>query len=306
VTESVWGHTPVLAEEVADLLASRPGEVIVDATVGAGGHALRLAQAVGPGGALHGFDVDATALRIAAERLANCGCPVTLHRSNFADLGLVLGESGISEVDVILADLGVNSLQLGDPQRGFSFNTDGPLDMRMDDRLERRAVDLVNSLGEGQLADLIYQHSQERFSRRIAKRICSARRERRITTTGELADLVCQAVGVAPRSRRAKIHPATRTFQALRIAVNDELAALEKLLEQAPRYLKSGGRIGIISFHSLEDGVVKRDFRRRKEEGAYEIVTKRPITAGAEERRANPRARSAKLRVARRTQQESV
>ena len=294
----------MLPEEVVELLDPQPGDMVVDATIGAGGHARRLARLIGPGGTLHAFDVDPVALAAAAEALSDCACRVSLHRHNFTDLVSVLNELGITGVDVILADVGVSSMQLGDPQRGFSFRTDGPLDMRMDDRLELRAEDLVNSLGETQLADLIYRYSQERFSRRIAKRICSARREARITTTGRLADIVCRALGVRPHSRRSKIHPATRTFQALRMVVNDESTALERLLDQGPRLLKPGGRIGVISFHSLEDGMVKRDFRRRKEQGVYELLTKRPVVAGAEECRSNPRSRSAKLRVARRTDRE--
>ncbi|MCK4659710.1 MAG: 16S rRNA (cytosine(1402)-N(4))-methyltransferase RsmH [Phycisphaerae bacterium] len=293
-------HTPVLPEEVVRLLAPQPGEVVVDATVGAGGHACLLADAIGAGGVLYGLDVDSEALEIAAGRLAQCACRVSLHRCNFAGLGLILRESGVLGVDIILADLGVSSMQLANRQRGFSFSSEGLLDMRMDDRLETRACDLVNSLSEQQLADVIYKHSQERFSRRISKWICSARREGRITTTAQLVEVVCKALRVNPRSRRSKIHPATRTFQALRIAVNDELAALGKLLEQAPQYLNPGGRLGIISFHSLEDGMVKHDFRRRKDEELYEVLTKRPVIADQGERVANPRSRSAKLRVARR------
>ncbi|MFH0983113.1 MAG: 16S rRNA (cytosine(1402)-N(4))-methyltransferase RsmH [Planctomycetota bacterium] len=304
MTEPGSGHTPVLPKEVVALLAPQPGDVIMDATVGAGGHARLLARAAAPDGVLYGLDVDAAALKIAEERLAGCGCRVVLHRRNFADLALVLAEWHIPGVAVLLADLGVSSMQLADPQRGFSFESDGPLDMRMDDHLERRAADLVNTLSERQLSDLIYQYSQERFSRRIAKVLCSARHEQRITRTRQLTEMVCKAVGAHPRARRSKIHPATRTYQALRIAVNDELAVLARLLEQAPRCLNPGGRIGIISFHSLEDGLVKRDFRRRKEQGIYEIVTKRPVLAGEDERRSNPRARSAKLRVARRTDRE--
>jgi len=304
VNEPAAGHTPVLPEEVVELLAPQAGDIVVDATVGGGGHAELLAAFAGPSGALYGLDVDATALAVAAERLADCACRVSFHRHNFAGLGSVLDELDITGVDVILADLGVNSMQLGDPQRGFSFNTDGPLDMRMDDRLGVRAADLVNSLSETQLADLIYQYSQERLSRRIGKWICSARRDARITTTSRLASIVCKALGARPHSRRSKIHPATRTFQALRMAVNEESTALEQLLEQGPRLLKPGGRIGILSFHSLEDGAVKRDFRRRKEQGVYEVLTKRPVVAGKDERDRNPRSRSAKLRVARRTDRE--
>lgn len=304
MTDSREEHTPVLPAEVLQLLSPCPGDVVVDATVGAGGHAGLMAGRIGSEGVLCGLDVDSEALRITGEWLGNCDCRTLLYQASFAELETVLGEAGIAQVDVLLADLGVSSMQLADPQRGFSFNIDGPLDMRMDQRLEERAVDLVNRLGEQDLANLIYEYAQERLSRRIAKRICLARRDGRITTSARLAELVCQAVGAHPHARRSKIHPATRTFQALRIAVNDELTALARLLEQAPQYLKPGGRIGIISFHSLEDGMVKRDFRRRKDEGTYEIMTKRPVVAGEEEREANPRARSAKLRVARRTESE--
>lgn len=303
VTQPHEAHTPVLADEALELLAPRPGDWVVDATLGGGGHACRFGSAIGSTGRLHGFEVDAAALELAFNRLADCPCEVVLHQRNFAELGQVLEESNVAGVDVIFADLGLSSMQLADPQRGFSFSIDGPLDMRMDRRQRRQAADLVNRLSERELADLIYRYSQERFSRRIAARICKERRGGRITGTARLAELVCKAVGADPASRRAKIHPATRTFQALRIAVNDELAALEALLAQAPRCLKPGGRIGVISFHSLEDGLVKRDFRRRKEEGLYEIVTRRPVVPGPQERRANPRARSAKLRVAQRTGQ---
>lgn len=299
-------HIPVLAAEVVALIAPGPGEVVIDATVGAGGHASLIASYIGAQGRLCGLDVDEAALRIARQRLSGCACTVSLHQRNFAELTDVMAEEGIAGADVILADLGVSSMQLADPARGFSFTTDGPLDMRMDPRLPKSAADLVNSLREGQLSDLIWNYSQERHSRRIAQRICSVRREARITRTSQLVDIVCRSMGVDARSRPGKIHPATRTFQALRIAVNDELGALEQFLEQAPRALNPGGRIGIIAFHSLEDGVVKRDFRRRKEEGVYALMTKRPVVAGEEERRSNPRSRSAKLRVARRTTGEQA
>ena len=295
-------HAPVLPTEVLECLAPRPGEIVVDATVGAGGHAWLLASGLGTQGRFFGFDVDEAALQIAGRRLADCACKVALLRRNFTELAEALREQGVMGVDVLLADLGVSSMQLADAGRGFSFNADGPLDMRMDDRLPRRAADLVNTLREGELSDLIWNLSQERASRRIAQRICSVRREARITTTGQLVDIICRATGTKPRAHPGKIHPATRTFQALRVAVNDELGALRGLLEQAPGLLNPGGRVGIIAFHSLEDAVVKKDFRRRKEEGVYELVNKRPIVAGEEERRANPRSRSAKFRAARRTQ----
>jgi len=213
----------------------------------------------------------------------------------------VLDDLGIETVDAIVADLGASSNQIDDPRRGFSFQADGPLDMRLDDRLTENAADLVNRLRESELADLIYQYSQERFSRRIAKRICAARRARRITSTAHLAHVVASAMGVDPGSRASRIHPATRTFLALRAAVNREMSCLGSLLDQAPHRLSRGGRVAVISFHSTEDRVVKKDFLKHRSEGVYKVVTKKPITAGSMERRTNPRARSAKLRVAERT-----
>jgi len=298
------GHTPVLTREVCELLAVQPGAFVVDATVGWGGHATLLARLAGEHGTLLGLDVDGASLSVAGERLADLPARVILRQRNFAELPEVLAEVGAAHVDVILADLGVSSSQLDDPNRGFSFSADGPLDMRMGEGLGTTAADLVNRLGESELADLIYQNGQEHRSRRIARRICAARRGGRITRTRQLADLVASAVGVDPSSRRSKIHPATRTFQALRIAVNNELDSLEALLDWAPGCLKAGGRIAVISFHSLEDGRVKASFRRNKAAGLYEVVTKKPVTADREERQANPRSRSAKLRVAIRTDRE--
>ena len=188
--------------------------------------------------------------------------------------------------------------QLDDAGRGFSFREDGPLDMRMDPRLTKTAADLINGLKERELSDLLYYNAQEMASRRISKRICAVRREGRITTTARLARIIADAVGVDPDSRKAKIHPATRIFMALRMAVNDEIPCLKMLLEAAPDFLSPGGRLGIIAFHSVEDKAVKIDFRQRKAEGIYDILTKKPIVACAEERRGNPRSRSAKLRVA--------
>jgi 16S rRNA (cytosine1402-N4)-methyltransferase len=207
----------------------------------------------------------------------------------------------VAQVDVIFADLGVSTDQLLDASRGLTFSEDGPLDMRLDDRLNRTAADLVNSASEGELSDLIYYNSQEHFSRRIAKRICEARRNGRIRTTQQLVRIVCSAVGVSPDWRREKIHPATRTFLALRMAVNDEVGNLETLLKVAPRRLKSGGRFAVISFHSGEDRLVKQDFLDRKRAALYEIETKKPVRPSSEEMERNARSRSAKLRVARRT-----
>ncbi|HOA74154.1 MAG TPA: 16S rRNA (cytosine(1402)-N(4))-methyltransferase RsmH [Phycisphaerae bacterium] len=297
-------HEPVLCGEVMEFVAPRPGEVVVDATVGHGGHARLFAQAIGESGRLIGLDVDPGNLERARARLfdgAYARPHIDLIRANFRELETVLDSLGLARVDVIFADLGVSTDQLLDPTRGLTFTEDGPLDMRLDDRLEETASDLVNALSENELSDLIFFNSQERFSRRIAKRICEVRRNGRIRTTQQLVRIVCSAVGSSPESRREKIHPATRTFLALRMAVNDEMGNLAALLEAAPRRLAPGGRIGVIAFHSGEDRVVKQDFLDRKRAALYEIATKKPIRPSSEEMQRNPRSRSAKLRVARRT-----
>lgn len=294
-------HIPVLPAEICDFLDPRPGDIAVDATVGLGGHSELLADRIGQTGRLIGLDVDPKNLDIARDRLSSARSHVELIQANFAELPSVLDSLGIQQVDVILADLGVSSTQLDEGERGFSFQSDGPLDMRMDPRLEMTAADLVNRIKERDLGDLLFYNAQEFAGRKIARRICAERRDSRITTTGRLAAIVSRAVGVRnPTSRKSKIHPATRTFLALRMAVNEEIPNLKTLLTAAPRLLATGGRIGVISFHSVEDKEVKLDFRARKNEGAYELATKKPITASAEERRKNPRSRSAKLRVARR------
>jgi len=200
---------------------------------------------------------------------------------------------------LIFADLGFCSAQLRETERGLSFQEDMPLDMRLDDRLERTAADIVNGYDEKSLADLIFKYGEDRASRRIARFIVQNRKGRRIETTGDLAGIIGRALGQPARSRKYRVHPATRTFQALRIAVNDELGSLEDLLCAAPDLLKQDGLIGVISFHSLEDRIVKWDFRDKAAKGIYEIVTKKPIVAGEDEVRCNPRARSAKLRIAR-------
>lgn len=292
------GHTPVLPGPVQELLGPAPGETVADVTVGLGGHALMLAEKLGPTGMLVGLDVDPGNLEIAEEALAGCDCKVRLVRSNFTALPKVLQSLDIVGVDVLLADLGVSSTQLDVAERGFSFQRDGPLDMRMDPELKVTATDLVNSLKDRELADILYYNAQETASRRIAKRICEHRREHRITTTTQLAQIVAGAVRVDPTSRKSRIHPATRTFQALRIAVNHEIDNLQTLLDLAPGILKPGGRFGVIAFHSIEDKPVKLDFRKRKTERVYRIVTKKPLIADEDERRTNPRSRSAKLRVA--------
>ncbi|MFQ5495889.1 MAG: 16S rRNA (cytosine(1402)-N(4))-methyltransferase RsmH [Phycisphaerae bacterium] len=299
-TEEPAGHVPVLLDAVLSRLAVRPGETVVDATVGMGGHARALAAATGSAGTLVGLDVDPDCLASARKRLADLPCRLKWIHANFASLAKALESVGLKKVDVIFADLGVSSTQLEDSARGLSFQHDGPLDMRLDPRLDVTAADLVNRLKDKALGDLLYHNAQEHSARRIARRICAVRREGRITTTRQLAAIVARAAKVDPASRRSRIHPATRTFQALRMAVNDEVNSLKALLDAAPGLLNPGGRIGIIAFHSGEDRPVKTDFVTRKRMGLYEILTRKPVVAQADERRANPRSRSAKLRVARR------
>jgi 16S rRNA (cytosine1402-N4)-methyltransferase len=290
-------HVSVLAREVLEFLAPAPGQVIVDATVGAGSHSRLIAERLQGGGRLIGLDQDAAMLDLARPRLA--GLPVTLVHAGFAELPRVLNELGLGQVDGVLADLGVCSDQLDDPSRGFSFSVSGPLDMRMNPDEGETARDLLLRLPERDLADVIYRYGEERFSRRIARAIVEARRRGPLDTTEQLAGLVRRCV---PRPRRkagrpAPIDPATRVFQALRIAVNDELRALERLLEEAPGRLRPGGRAVLISFHSLEDRRVKQAFRSRE---VWQELTRKPVTATDEETANNPRARSAKLRAARR------
>ncbi len=293
-------HEPVLYREVKQYLGCgcSGGAVIVDATVGHGGHAKYLAEQLGEEGLLLGLDVDQQCLLKARERLSALRCQVKLIRENFGQLDKVLEEHSIGKVDVILADLGVNSAQLEDGARGISFQRDGFLDMRLDSRLKKTAADIVNQTPEKELADLIYKYGEERFSRRIAKRIVEARRKKRLSTTSELVSVISKALGIRGSGRRSKTHPATRTFQALRIAVNNELGQLERLLKLGPELLADGGRIGIISFHSLEDRLVKVNFRENKKAGRYKVITKKPIVVQQDERRSNPRSRSAKFRVA--------
>jgi len=289
---------PVLPREVGELLAVRPGETVVDATVGGGGHARLLAHATGSSGRLIGLDFDPSSLLRAREALAGCPCPFDLIHANFVELESVLRTQGVEGCDVILVDLGISSAQLDDPARGLSFQSDGPLDMRLDPSLTVKASDLINRLSEKELGDLFFTNAQEYKGRRIAKRICEARRDGRITTTARLTTLVCEALGVSGDSRKSKTHPATRAFLALRIEVNRELWNLKALLDAAPNLLKPGGRIGVIAFHSEEDKIVKSDFRKRANEGSYKVLTKKPVVAGEPERASNPRSRSAKLRVA--------
>ncbi|HEY7159108.1 MAG TPA: 16S rRNA (cytosine(1402)-N(4))-methyltransferase RsmH [Gemmataceae bacterium] len=291
-------HVSVLPGEVLAALAPAPGEVFVDATVGAGGHTRSIAERLTLGGRLLGLDRDPVMLELARPRLA--GLPVTLVHEPFSRLREVLDEHGIAAVDGVLADLGFCSDQMDDAERGLSFSQPGPLDMRLDATTGEPASALLRRLNERDLADLIWRYGEERFSRRIARRIVETRRREPLETTEQLANLVRRCVPRPPRSakrRRPPIDPATRVFQALRIAVNDELGELERLLAVLPNCVRPGGRVALISFHSLEDRLVKQAFRERS---LWEALTRKPVQAGEEEVSNNPRARSAKLRAARR------
>ena len=288
-------HVPVLLQEAIDFLTVRRGGTFYDATVGLGGHSFEIAKRLGAPGHLIGVDKDPAALEIARQKLSPEGQTdwpqVTLIHGSFAEIA---NDQRPATLDGLLADLGVSSLQFDTAARGFSFQADAPLDMRMNTTSGRTAEQVVNHLDERELADVIYEFGEERRSRRIARAIV---RSRPIRSTAHLAEVISAAARpMNPAERR--IHPATRTFQALRIFVNRELDDLRDLLNAAPQLLKPGGRLVIISFHSLEDRIVKDALREGVKQGHYRILTKKPVTAGQEEIDRNPRSRSAKLRAA--------
>ncbi len=286
-----YSHATVLREETVSLLGVRTPGVYVDATVGGGGHAEAILEA-SPGSVVVGVDRDPAAVAASSERLARFGDRFQALAGAFGDLPELLRSAGVGRVDGIVADLGLSSAQLADPDRGMSFRTDGPLDMRMDPALEQTALDLLEGLSQDDLADLIYRFGEERRSRRVARCIKLAVQDGRLETTRDLRRAVVRAVGPA---RVGGVDPATRTFQALRIAVNGELDQLGSLLDGAPTLLEDDGVLAVISFHSLEDRMVKRAFQNR---ARWSPVFKKPTTAGVHEQHNNPRARSAKLRAA--------
>lgn len=296
-------HVPVLLEPVLALLDPRPGGVVIDGTLGRAGHGAAIVGRLAPGGRYIGLDLDAGNLDAARANLADSPVPIDLLHRNFADVADVLGELGIAGCDGLLADLGFASTQVDDAERGLSFKADGPLDMRLNPSCGPTAADLVNTLDEKELADTIYRYGEERLSRRIARNIVAARLESPIHRTGELAEICARSYPHQPRRHGGKrggprrIDPATRTFQALRIAVNDELGNLERLLAAAPRIARPGARIVIISFHSLEDRIVKQTFRAWAAEGRGSVLTKKVVVADDAEIAANRRARSAKARA---------
>lgn len=297
-------HLSVLYKDIIHALSPRAGGRYIDGTLGAGGHAAGILAASAPDGELLGLDLDPQALAIAAERLAGFGGRAHIVRASYLEMAAQAKALGWDQVDGIVLDLGVSSMQLDNAGRGFSFLQDGPLDMRFDPARGSSAADLVNSLSESDLADIIFRYGEERLSRKIARIIVQ---HRPFTTTRQLADLVLKTIG-----KRERIHPATRTFQALRIAVNGELDAVESVLPLALELLRPGGRLAVISFHSLEDRIVKTYFRRESRDclcppqqpvctcghrAAIIEVNRKPIEAGEEEIQVNARARSAKLRV---------
>jgi 16S rRNA (cytosine1402-N4)-methyltransferase len=299
-------HQPVLYQETIAALAPQTGGIYIDGTVGAGGHAWGILKASAPSGQLLGLDVDPAALELAGKRLAEFGERARVERGSYAQLSEHLQAAGWDAVDGILLDLGASSMQFDRAERGFSFQQDGPLDMRFDPQAGTTAADLVNELPEAELADILYQYGEERAARRIAREIVAARP---LETSTQLAAVIAKAVG----GKRTGIHPATRSFQALRIAVNGELANLEAALPQAVAALKQGGRLAVISFHSLEDRMVKVFMRRESQDcicssgqpvctcghkASIKEVTRKPLVAQESEVTANPRARSARLRVA--------
>lgn len=296
------GHVPVLVREVLATLEPRPGGAYLDCTVGGGGHAEAILEAAGPPSRVVGIDRDPEAITVARERLGRFGDRVRLVQGDFRELPRLISELRLEGFDGVLFDLGISSLQLDDPSRGLRFSAEGPLDMRMDRESGGLAArELLHELSEMDLTRIIREYGEERWARQIARGIVNARRQGSLETTRDLAAVVARAIPRRFWPRR--IHPATRTFQAVRITVNQELTGLEEALEVATGLLNPGGRIAVISFHSLEDRVVKHLFRRLAAPGAVpgvRIITRRPVTPSPEERAQNPRARSAKLRGAER------
>ena len=289
-------HVPVMVAEVCALLAAHSPRTIVDATVGTGGHAEALLNATEA--RLIGLDRDPAAIAVARDHLARFGARVSLHHADFAAIDEVLARTGDDHVEAILADLGMSSLALDDPSRGFSFRFDGPLDMRMNPEQALTAADIVNGESEAELARILYEYGEERASRRIARTIVNAREHSRISTTGELRRIAERVLGWRQRGR---VHPATRTFQALRIAVNRELESLATLLDRAPMRLAAGGRMAVLAYHSLEDRAVKNRIRELGETAEFTLPVRKAIRPGGVEIAQNPRARSARLRCVERT-----
>ncbi|MFO0813319.1 MAG: 16S rRNA (cytosine(1402)-N(4))-methyltransferase RsmH [Gemmatales bacterium] len=301
-------HVPVLLAEVLAALDPQPGDIVFDGTLGFAGHACELLESVGPTGLLLGTDFDPVNLEQARLRLTQVGFPFAVHHGNFAGVQQVMGEHGVEGLDGLLVDLGMSSMQVDDPERGFSYMRDGPLDMRMDMTRGKTAADLLNQLPGHELEEALRTIGDEENAELIVKAIVARRGEHPLTRTTELSQLIAEAVGVQLAHRKLRTgknrwstHPAARTFQTLRIMVNRELANLEHLLRVLPLVLKPGGRAAIISFHSGEDRLVKQAFKQGLAAGTYSDVSDGPIRAAFDEQQRNPRSRSAKLRWARRS-----
>jgi 16S rRNA (cytosine1402-N4)-methyltransferase len=302
-------HRPVLLDAVLKALDPQPGDIVVDCTVGWAGHSIELLRRVGPTGKLIGIDLDADNLARARERLTEVGFPFSLHHGNFAGLATVLGEAGVASANGVLADLGMSSMQVDDPDRGFSYARDGPLDMRMDRSRGQPASRVLATIAESDLAEALREYGDEPYANRIAAALVRAREQAPLERTGDVTRTILEmrneSAGTGtwklrPAPGKWEIHPAARTFQALRILVNRELANLDHLLRVLPEVTAPGGRVALISFHSGEDRRVKAAFRAGLHQGTYDAVSPEPVRATFAERTANPRARSAKLRHARR------
>ncbi|MDD5432183.1 MAG: 16S rRNA (cytosine(1402)-N(4))-methyltransferase RsmH [Candidatus Omnitrophica bacterium] len=293
-------HIPVMLNEVLNYLNLSPGKVVVDATIGTGGHSKAILEKILPGGRLIGIDRDEESLAISKERLKDYADACTFLHGNFADLDTLLEGVNIKQVDAILFDLGISSYQLDSPERGFSFQKEGPLDMRLDRSSYISAYDLVNNLNEDEISDMLWTFGQERWHNRIAHLLVEERQKHPIATTQELASLVVKAIPYRYKHKHYRIHPATRTFQAVRIAVNRELEILEASVNKGVAILGKQGRICVISFHSLEDRAIKHAFRKIAGEGTINIITPKPLTPLVSEIMENPKSRSSKLRVAER------
>ncbi len=289
-------HIPVMLGEVIDYLKLSPGKTIVDATIGTGGHARGIIEGTMPGGKLIGIDRDEDSLAVARQRLNDFGSACEFVYGSFSDIDEIMRNLNIKKIDGVLFDLGLSSYQLDDPNRGFSFQREGPLDMRFDRKSFISAYDLINNLNEEEISSMLWTFGEERWHNRIARFLVEEREKRAITTTRELSDIVVRATPY--KYRHYRIHPATRTFQAIRIAVNRELETIGVGISKAIELLANQGRICVISFHSLEDRIVKFSFRKFAAEGKIKIITPKPQTPQAAEMRDNPLSRSSKLRVA--------
>jgi len=296
MTNGDLSHVPVLLEEIVSALDLVPGKNVLDGTVGGGGHAAAILERIAPDGRYLGIDLDEVALETARKNLDRFGSRVMLVRGSYRDAVPIATAGGFEPVQAALLDLGFSSLEIDDPTRGFSFRFDGPLDMRYDRRQKLTAAEIVNLSDKRDLETILRTYGEEKFAGRIAAAVVEARKRGPITGTQQLVDVIGSCVPATYRNGR--LHFATRTFQALRIAVNDELGSVKVVLPELVDLLESGGRLGVISFHSLEDRIVKQTFRELAKAGKIDIVTKRPIIASEDEARHNPRARSAKLRVA--------